>query len=316
MLNSGPSGFHNAPITKSILLLTGLASVGASVLKIHSLLEFPNLSDVISHYQVWRLFTSHLFFTSPGEVLFGFLLIYYFRLFERQMGSSKFGGYTAVVVSMSTLLQIAAYVIFPTAKFTPGPYSWIFACFVLFWTEIPATYRFRLVGISATDKLFTYILGLQLLFSNSPSSVISGVCGILSGLIYRSESLGLHKFRLPKFINHFLKRFILPLIESSRPSGQRPTPISIANPVNRAPAVPPAFVNPNFGAQAQGYAEQLLPTNLMASGFLSPPVRAAPTAESIEMLISMGFPRQAVLDALARCNNNVEMATHVLLDQN
>jgi hypothetical protein len=33
------------------------------------------------------------------------------------------------------------------------------------------------------------------------------------------------------------------------------------------------------------------------------------------MLTNMGFSRQAVVQALQRCNNNVEMATHILLDQ-
>jgi len=274
-------------------------------------MDFPNLSSVISHYQPWRLLTSHLFFTSPGELLFGLILIYYFRLFERQMGSSKFGGFTAVVISLSTLVQIATYVILPGVKFAPGPYSFIFACFVLFWTEVPATYRFRLAGISATDKLFTYILGLQLLFSNSPHSVLSGICGILSGLIYRSESLGLQKFRLPKFVNNLFKRFVLPMVESSRPSSQRPTTIPISN--NRPAAAPPTFANTTFGVQ--GYPEQLLPGATHMNFPTPPALRSPPSEESIELLTSMGFQRQEVLDALARCNNNVEMATHILLDQ-
>ena len=41
--------------------------------------------------ELWRLVTSSLCFTAPGEALFGLVLLYNFRVFERQRGSSKFG---------------------------------------------------------------------------------------------------------------------------------------------------------------------------------------------------------------------------------
>jgi len=310
MLHSGPSGFENAPITKSILLLTGFFSVATSVMRLHGQLDFSDLSSIIYKYQPWRLLTSHFFFSSPGELLFGLILIYYFRLFERQMGSAKFGGYTTVIFTLSTLLQIASYVLFPSARFTSGPYSFIFASFILYYSEIPSTYRFRIAGISATDKMFTYILGLQLLFSSSPQSMYSGLCGLLSGLIYKSKALGLQRFRLPPFINNFCKQFILPLVQSSHRPQTRPTPLP--NNTGRAPAVPNPFQQNAF---AQGYSDQLLPGN---SPFGIPNAQAfaaPPSNDSIEMLTSMGFSRQAVMDALARCNNNVELATNILLDQ-
>lgn len=48
-------------------------------------LDFTNL------IQFWRLFSHHSFFQTLPEIMFGLLLIYHFRLFERQMGSAKFG---------------------------------------------------------------------------------------------------------------------------------------------------------------------------------------------------------------------------------
>lgn len=53
-------------------------------------MNIPDLNSILFNMQFWRLITSHLFFTSPGELLFGTLLIYYFRLLERQMGTEKF----------------------------------------------------------------------------------------------------------------------------------------------------------------------------------------------------------------------------------
>jgi len=318
MMNSGPSGFHNAPLSKAILFLTGSFSVGASVLKLQHLLDFTDLSSILSKYPAWRLITNHFFFASPGELLFGLLLIYYFRLFERQMGTVKFGGFTFVTLAIATMTQIALYVVSPTTKISSGPYSLLFACFVLFFSDVPSTYRFHLCGIPASDKLFVYILALQLLLSNSTNSVFSGICGIIAGLAYKSETLGLNKWKLPSIVNHFCRRFLLPILESTtRPSIQR-SPIPIPNSNPRTTTMP-SFPNtsphqPNFSSL--GYSDQLLPTNQ----FLNPQVFGTtpqpPTDESIELLSNMGFSRQDVVEALTRSNNNVEIATHILLDQN
>jgi len=304
MLNSGPSGFQNAPFSKALLLVAAAFSIGSSVLKVQHLFDFPNIGSVLSKFEIWRLVTSHFFFASPGELLFGLLLMYYFRLFERQMGTVKFGSFACISVGLSTMAQVAIYVILPSIKFTSGPYSFLFACLVLFFADVPATHRFRLCGISATDKLFVYILVLQLFFSNSPQSIFSSICGILGGLAYKSDTLGLNRRKFPLFLTQFCSRFILPFLESpSRPSIQR-TPIPIP-PIDRA--IP--FTAPFSQAPTQGYSDQLIPN------YPIPQVQP-PSDESIDLLTGMGFPRQAVVDALIRCNNNVEMATHILLDQN
>jgi hypothetical protein len=74
------------------MLLTGGTSVLVGVTNMLPHLKLNSLmGDVVGRFQLWRLATNHFFFTSPGEVLFGLILFYYFRLFERQMGSAKFG---------------------------------------------------------------------------------------------------------------------------------------------------------------------------------------------------------------------------------
>jgi len=313
MMNSGPSGFHNATFSKAILLLTGTLSVGASILKLQHLLEFADLTSVFSKYQVWRLVTNHFFFGSPGELLFGLLLIYYFRLFERQMGTTKFAGFTFVSLVVATLTQVALYVAVPTTKLSSGPYSFLFSCFVLFFSDVPATHRYRLCGIPASDKLFIYTLALQLLISNSPSSVFSGICGIIGGLAYKSETLGLYRWKFPHFVNNFCKRFLLPLLESSSRSIQR-SPIPIPNTNRTIPTFSNTFPQTN-NISSQGYTDQLVPTHpIMNPQVFGTP--QPPSDESIDLLINMGFQRQDVVEALIRSNNNVEMATHILLDQN
>jgi hypothetical protein len=81
----------NAPMSKALVLVCGGSSILFSVLNVKSRLALVDLyTNVLSKYEVWRLFTTHLFFNTPGELLFGLLLLYHFRLFERQMGTLKF----------------------------------------------------------------------------------------------------------------------------------------------------------------------------------------------------------------------------------
>jgi len=314
MLNSGPSGFYNAPVSKGILIGTVASSILVSVAQLGKALTFHDLSSVISKFQLWRLFTNHMFFTSPGEVLFGSILIYYFRMLERQMGSVKFAGFAFVSIIFATLMQIPLFVLFYTTKgVAAGPYSLIFSCLVQFYFDIPATYRFRVFGITSNDKLFAYLLSIQLMFSNYPGSVLAAFCGILSGLAYRSDALKLSKFKFPGVINNFFTRFILPMLQSSS-RGSPHNPISI-NPSGAPPRNTPA---PPPGGPSQGFSDQLIPNYPVFGApqrFTVPPVvHAPPSEDSIQALTSMGFSRDASVQALQRTNNDLQLATNILLD--
>jgi membrane associated rhomboid family serine protease len=69
------------------------ASAGVSILA--TLMNWRHLLALdrqgLQSMQLWRLFTHHFVFNSMGETIFGLILLYQFRLFERQMGSKKFG---------------------------------------------------------------------------------------------------------------------------------------------------------------------------------------------------------------------------------
>lgn len=302
MLTSGPSGFHNAPITKAIFLFSTGTSILFSVMSLQKHLNFPDLSSLLESYQIWRPFTHQLFFSSPGELLYGSIMIYEFRLFERLMGSSKFAGFTLVSVVVSILAQLAAFVLFPNLhNFTTGPYSFIFSCLVLYYFDIPVTSRIRLFGrVKASLKMFVYILAIQMMFSNFPTSFIAGFCGIMGGLLYRSESLGLKKLKFPSFINNFCAKFILPQLQSAN------RPRTFLNPTNGQP------LSPSFSAfqQQQQRGQPIIPPIPT-----TPRPRAQPPSEeSIQTLTSMGFPREAVVQALTSANGDLEVATNLLLE--
>jgi hypothetical protein len=251
-------------------------------------LDFVDLSSVISRFQLWRLFTNHLFFTNPGELLFGLLLLYHFRLFERQMGVVKFGSFAFVSVVASTLAQVALYVVSPSSTLSSGPYSFIFSCLVLFFTSIPSTYRFQLCGVSATDKLFTYILAVQLLLSNPPNSIFSGLCGILGGLAYKSDLLGLSRWKLPRPFTAFCSRFVRPLLESPpRPTSHRPTVPIVPN------ARPPVFPSP--------FLQQVIDLGSSFDPLNSPPTLKVTRTRCSQVLWQPSLPLSHLATSPSRC---------------
>jgi hypothetical protein len=60
---------------------------------------------------------------------------------------------------------------------------------------------------------------------HSWSSFFTGLCGIISGALYASDTVKLKHFTLPRFINRFCARFLLPLLHSA-PTPSRPVRIN------------------------------------------------------------------------------------------
>lgn len=46
--------------------------------------------SIFRRHELWRLLTSATIFSSTPEILFGLYLVYFFRIFERQVGSNKY----------------------------------------------------------------------------------------------------------------------------------------------------------------------------------------------------------------------------------
>lgn len=46
--------------------------------------------DIFKKLQLWKLIVSVFAFSSTPELIFGAYLLYYFRVFERQIGSNKY----------------------------------------------------------------------------------------------------------------------------------------------------------------------------------------------------------------------------------
>jgi len=290
------SGFRYAPLTKTLLTFVSGASIAVSMLNWKSSLKLLPFTDMKPN-QLYRLITNHFFFDSLGELLFGSVLIYNSRVFERQMGTRKYAGFMFSSFFISGLMQLLALIVVPgITRWVPGPYGFIFSFLTQYYFEIPKLYKFtmnlRLFKLNLNDKFFIYLMGFQLFMMDPPTSIYNAICGILAGLAYQSDPLRLKKFKFPSFINNFARKYLLPLVQTQE------LPAS-----TRAPSV----IRSTSSQQApqQQAARQTTPNNANPN---------LPPEESITLLTNMGFSRRTVIDALRASNNNVELATDLLLE--
>ncbi|MCO5578967.1 hypothetical protein L7F22_032818 [Adiantum nelumboides] len=190
-MNSGPSGFNNAPVSKVVVIACGIASVivgtqgGAKACSLC-------YQALVKKHQFWRVLTSSCIFSSTPELIFGLYLVYFFRVFERQIGSNKYSVFLLFSTVVTTILNVVYVLVSKDPSplgLSSGPYGLIFASFVQFFFDIPTSARFRLFGAQFSDKSFVYLAGLQLLLSAWKRSLIPGVCGLLAGAAYRINLL-------------------------------------------------------------------------------------------------------------------------------
>ncbi|PWZ31985.1 Rhomboid-like protein 20 [Zea mays] len=244
------------------------------------------MESVYEKLSVWRLITSFFAFSSTPELIFGAVLLYYFRVFERQIGSNKYAVFIIFSTMVSVLLQILAlgYMKDPSLNpLTSGPYGLIFASYVPFFFDIPISMKFRIFGLSFSDKSFVYLAGLQLLFSSGRRSIVPGLSGILAGLLYRLNTFGVRRLK----------------VTLSRPFGKRDE----CNPYQGLP------ITENDGSIPSHQARQI-----EASAVDARTATQDPTESSIAALVSMGFDRSAAIQALALTNYDVNLASNILLE--
>uniref|UniRef100_A0A7S1IYK5 UBA domain-containing protein n=1 Tax=Eutreptiella gymnastica TaxID=73025 RepID=A0A7S1IYK5_9EUGL len=333
--------FHNAPITKFLVLATTGFSILNGVLKAPP--RLLTITDIVERpARAARLFLLPWTYYSAGELLFGTLLLYLFRVFERHWGSPKFAAYAFTSSISSLLVHLGLFIIFkplPFAQLRPGPYGLVFSLLWRYIVEIPAISKFSIFGAILTDKIFVYLLAIQLLMTNPPSTTTAGISGLLGGIIASAELLQLHRFRFPAFMESLARQYILPLLQTNT----RPytvTPVLNANlaalHAQSQEQMPSSLLGPDsanfegpfsFGAlraarqqaQAQSRPQRRPPPPNAADTDGPQPTRrpqasATVSEDNISSLEELGFERDRAVEALRRHNNNVEMAAVWLFD--
>ncbi|KAG5583343.1 hypothetical protein H5410_053970 [Solanum commersonii] len=321
-MNVGPSGFNNAPVTRALVIVCTIFTIIFGVRGRGNQLGW-SYQDIFQKLQIWKLIISAFTFSSTPELVFGLYLLYYFRVFERQIGSNKYSVFLLFSFVVSLLLEVLALQLIkdPSLSVLSGPYGLIFSSFVPFYLDIPVSTRFRLFSLHFSDKSFIYLAGLQLLFSSWKRSIVPGLCGIIAGCLYRLNFFRIRRVKLdlnascrlnaiagrqskcfllklimqcrntlfPEFITSFFARLSWPS------TGNLPPPSA---PARNAPGNVPIFA----GRQMEG--------NFPAPVSSTP----EPPEDAISMLVSMGFDRNSARQALIHSRNDVNIATNVLLE--
>jgi len=286
------SYFVHAPITKSIIFITGFLSVLANSLNLRQTLELDK--EGLSKFELWRLITSRFLFLGTSEIICGLILLYMFRIFERQMGSRKYGAFVVLSFFVSTFLEsiLLLFYLEDTVSFS-GPYFLIFAELVQYFYDIPSLAPISFFG---NDKLFGYFFALQLFFSQYPPSGYLALCGIVAGLLYRVEFLGLEKFEFPKSIAKICQTYVLPLLNMSPTTLPRPQQYQLPqNSLNGRPSNTFEFE----GGSGNYYT-------------FPQPVRQ-PSVRNVDALINMGIDRETAVQTLVRYNDELQLAIESLM---
>ncbi|KAL5527445.1 hypothetical protein ACEPAG_6236 [Sanghuangporus baumii] len=213
--------FQHAAVTKGLMIGCAVSSIVASIFDVKHYLHLQLSPHLARHHQYWRLLIHHLAFSNSSELLLAEILLYNVSIpIERIFGSSKFSGFCLTSLLTSTILEFGSLLVFNHFGLNvlpSGPITLVFSILYQFSRLIPRAYTFRILGVTLTNKIFTYILALQLVISQPPGSAVAAFIGIISGQLYQSDILGLKAVRLPFMIRRLAKRYLLPLIGSTKP---------------------------------------------------------------------------------------------------
>lgn len=265
----------------------------------------------LSQFDIWKIISGNIIFSSVPQMFIGVMLIYSMRQFERQFGIRKFGSYVflSFVISLFTqcaIITTASSMNFPI-RIASGPYFIVYSLLALYYRHIPKLHpsRHAIFGsFRFSEKSWTYVFALQLLCGEGLGSICAGLSGFFAGYVYLSDFLSLQSIRLPKFVETIFSPFSYIL-------GSTPL-------INNA--IPNPHIQPPRQQQQQQrqYRDQQLP--LRNNGWngnnrntpSQVPVLSPPPEDAIEALVNLGFEREQAINALRVTNNNVDAAANYL----
>ncbi|RWS30354.1 Ubiquitin-associated domain-containing protein 2-like protein [Leptotrombidium deliense] len=322
---------HKAPITKGILCCMFITSCAIHVPLLSHLRYYfvYNCNDILSPncLHLWRILTSKLAFLDMKDLVCGSLLLYYFRVFERRLGSHRFSSYLFANFVIATSLEMAF--VYSLRQFNllvidylpSGPI--IFPLFINYLIDIPKVTHTYILGIPVTGKSLTYVLGLQVL-SSSRGSVICSICGLIAGIICRFNVFNVCNYlKIPKSVAKVSEDLFAWLLASNPPEGDNLNGATLE--IQRQQQIE-LYEQQMMLSRARELRERIS-NRRSAENIVEPTAgpsvespqedsdNSSVTEEKIQTLVEMGFERQKVIVALIRANNDVNLATTVLLSE-
>ncbi|KAI8983534.1 hypothetical protein BDB01DRAFT_791176 [Pilobolus umbonatus] len=336
MQSVGPAGFYNVPATKLLLLFYGSCSLLSAIFNLKQYFFLQLDPHITVHHQFWRLLTSQLAFANSVDVFYGSILIYAMRMIERQYGTTKYIAFISLSAVISTILEVLVLMVgvrFGLKYIPGGPYAVIFSSIYQFYSIIPITYRFRIFGVVVTDKLFLYILAFQLAISQSMETIIPTLCGLFTGLLYRTDIGNIKQWRFPLFMQNMAIKFIKPSLVSP-PIARSTATVPVQRPIltglpNVSNIMSNRLRNRRSNTTETGETSSLSDTPTMegtssvreyldtitgrdvAGSELEPP---SPTHIRVLMTMFPEHPREAITRALASAHNDLQRAVEIMLN--
>ncbi|XP_053404477.1 ubiquitin-associated domain-containing protein 2-like [Mercenaria mercenaria] len=340
--NGASVGFRSAPVCKFLLG----SAIGSSFLlkfplKQHQSYFIYTHNQVFDKYQIWRVLTSKLAFLDLKDLFVCSILIYYFKIFEKRLGSRKFFSHLLGSGILSILLELVCVYLcrvfeVPLQPLPTGPLCIIYPMFVPFYCDIPRVALSHIWGVPMTGKSISYILGLQAA-SSSPESLLVALCGLMAGVLWRVNFLYLQSvIKVPHCLarlcnstigrlfntadiyenkNHIGATLEIQRQEAMERLEQQVIWRSLQNSrgTNMGRHQPQNLVDgPGiFGGvnnNGQDGLRQRLEEDLEEAEEVS--------EEQVQQMVEMGFSQDQVRHALHMSNNDVSMATNFLLQQN
>ncbi|XP_071949496.1 ubiquitin-associated domain-containing protein 2-like isoform X1 [Antedon mediterranea] len=322
-------GFYKTPVSKVLMPIIAIPSLILNFTPTLRPFFLYSLEDLTNPYKVWRVLSCKLVFHHTTDLVCGLILIYYFRIFERRAGSRKFCSYIQSMFILCTLLEIFCLVVmqhgFEKLTWKPGFHSVLMSFFVKFYMDVPRTNAASICGIPFSSKSITYFMGLQIVFLE-PMNAIFSVCGILMGILYRLNFINLQNwFNIPESVADFVSRTIGAIVRT-KPPQRLLQPMGATREIQRQQRMElleqemlltqaQGFLNRQHSIRRRHNARQdQIQTGIHMNRDNGAP-QQPPAEDKIVQLIEMGFSRSDVLQALSVVNNDVTMATNLLLQE-
>lgn len=307
--------FAHAAASKGILAWTGFSSVIVSTFGKKYLCHLQLVPHITRDHQFWRLISRNLAFTSSIDLFVAILVLYNTSItLERRYGTAKFVSFAITASFFGTALEVACLIVLRylnigITSLPAGPFTFIFALLYNYSRSVPSAYTYKVFGASFNSKSLLYLLSAQLVFASPPNSIVSATCGLLAGILYRSNVLGSRSWRIPKWMQRLGKTYLSPLLESRMPRRSARTSLDDVDPPASSgrPAVGPSG-RPS-GAARQGAIAEVVQT------FASTRTGSTPSPEAVAQLQAM-FPAasaEQINAALQRGGNDVNRSVEYLL---
>ncbi|KAI5821376.1 hypothetical protein BZA77DRAFT_299387 [Pyronema omphalodes] len=210
------TGFISTPITRSLLYALLSTSLLSSLTSIKPNFHLQVVPHLFPQHQFFRVLSFQSIYANSGELLFGLLLLYNLRQIERLFGSRKF-------LSLLLYTYAATSIITPTLLLTgwmatkgrwnylpPGPTPLLFAILAQYHAAVPGTYKFSLLlpggagEIEGSDKIYSYLLAVQLAACQLPGSLVGAAVGWIVGYAWRLDLLPKTRWRVGRGIVRLL----------------------------------------------------------------------------------------------------------------